>query len=215
MTIDSKRFILPPSQYVAEVQKKDLVMLHFTAGSSAVGAFSQFASTPERVATPYIVDRDGSVYELFPAEMWAWHLGQQDMNPGYRNDKRSVAIEIVNVGPLKRQGDQLMWWPNSFGTYWCSMLETDKYRFSERSHRGFSYYAAFPESQFVAVCRLVKSLCLRFQIPAVVPPAEKRTAYDPMWFGKWSGIASHQNFRSDKSDIGPAWDWERFQREIA
>jgi hypothetical protein len=44
---------------------KDLLVLHFTAEASAEGAFSSWVADTSRVATAYIVDRDGTIYETF------------------------------------------------------------------------------------------------------------------------------------------------------
>jgi N-acetyl-anhydromuramyl-L-alanine amidase AmpD len=219
MIINTTRYALPESDYNLEVYKKNLIVLHFTAGSTAEGAYQTFRQ-PGRVGTPYIVDRDGLVYELFWPKMWGYHLGMSGNNPGFVHDKRSIGIEIVNVGPLKRVGDTMNWWPPSdqrglptFKTPYCKVSEAEKYK-NGGTYRGYSYFASFTEAQADSVGKLVRKLCLDFEIPAIIPPPEKLTAYDPGFFGKWSGIASHQNFRSDKSDIGSAWDWAYFEKGL-
>lgn len=209
MQIDQTRFRLKPDQYFPAEQKKDLIVLHFTAGTTASGAYSTWV-TPvngrqQRVATAYVVDLDGSVYEFFPAEAWAYHLGMKTGNPGWIQDKRSIGIEIVNPGPLKAIGDSLNWYPKNFGVEWCKKAEASKYVAAK--YRGFDYYAAFPEVQQEAVRELVAGLAERFSIPKVLPPEKKRTEFDPGYFQQFQGIASHQNVRADKFDIGPAWDW--------
>ena len=209
LSINRDRFRLPPSQFVQEETQKDMVMLHFTAGSSAQGAFSSWIGTEARVATAYILDRDGTVYELFDPRFWAFHLGIRGAaGAGFKHDRRSVGIEIVNVGPLREREGNLCWWPNDFNTTWCKLADQDLYK--RASYRGFSHYATFTGSQYDSLAALVRLLCARFAIPAKLPPATRRGVADPAGFFKdWSGIASHQNFREDKFDVGPAFDWQR------
>lgn len=209
MQIDQTRFRLKPDQFFPTEQKKDLIVLHFTAGTTASGAHATWI-TPvngrqQRVATAYVVDLDGTVYEFFPPSAWAYHLGMKTGNPGWIQDKRSIGIEIVNPGPLKAVGEALHWYPQNFGVEWCK--KTDAKKYVAANYRGYDFYAAFPEAQQEAVRELVAQLAERFSIPKVLPPEQKRTAFDPGFFQQFQGIASHQNLRADKVDIGPAWDW--------
>lgn len=195
---------LPVSQYVAERTPKNLIVLHFSAGSTAKGSLDWWASTPERVATAYLVEKDGSVIEAFSPTFWASHIGGE----GAKNHKRSIGIEIVNEGPLKMAPDaSLTWWPKNFGQFYCSTHDID--RFVHAPYRGFNYWAAFPNRQVASVKALVDDLCGRFSIPKQIAPAPMRLEYNPDFFGAWRGIATHVNYRKDKTDIGPAWPWER------
>ena len=208
LPVNRSRFVLPSKEFIPEVADKDLVVLHFTAGQSAQGAFNAWMNNPERVATAYIVDTDGTVYELFDPSYWAFHLGVK--GAGGVHDKRSVGIEIVNVGPLKQSAsdaNRLDWWPNNWGTPWCTLDETGRYVRSP--FRGIDYFASFPEPQITAVARLTASVCERFGIPKTIPPRSRREACDTSYYGARKGIVAHQNFRTDKWDVGPAFDWER------
>jgi N-acetyl-anhydromuramyl-L-alanine amidase AmpD len=214
LSINRTRFRLPESQYIPEVTPKDLVVLHFTAGSSAEGAYSHWMSDEQRVATAYIIDRDGAVYELFDPKHWAFHLGiPGQASQSYKHDRRSIGIEFVNVGPLRRKGDELFWWPpGNFSTKYCTVDELAKYK--EEAHRGERYYATFTPQQYESGRALVSQLCESFSIPRVIPGEGFRLSADinnpaTSYFQSFQGIASHQNFRSDKFDIGPAFDWAK------
>lgn len=210
--IDRTTFRLPTTEFANETSAKDLIMLHFTASSSAQSVFNAWMAPvngkPYRVATAYVVDRDGKIYEFFPPEKWAWHLGMTGNNPNSINDRRAVAIEIVNVGGLQEDAtnkDQLNWWPNNYKTRWCSKTEKDRY--VKATYRGINYFAAFPGIQVTAVHDLVHHLAAKFNIPKTLPPAAKLNEFDPVFFSAYKGIASHQNYRPDKTDMGPAWNW--------
>lgn len=207
--IDRNTYRLPDTEYINQRVPKDLIVLHATASSTAGSVFGSWTSPGSgRVATAYVVERDGRVYEFFPPDRWAFHLGMKERNLGSYNDRRSIGIEIVNVGPLRPDpdgGETLNWWPNQFRQPWCRVEERGRY--VEAEFRGFKYFAAFTAEQREAVRRLVEMLEGEFGIPRSLPPAAKRNSYDPAFFCKFKGVASHQNFRPDKLDVGPAWDW--------
>ncbi|MCQ8180588.1 N-acetylmuramoyl-L-alanine amidase [Methylomonas sp. SURF-1] len=216
LAINRSRFRLPAGQYYSDRPHKDLIVLHFTAGSSAKSAFDTWNGDAGRIGAAYLVDVDGTVYEVFDPGQWAYHLGIQ--GSGGRHDKRSIAIEIANVGPLRPAADNpdiLNWWPPKrgetvpFGTKYCEMSQTEKYR--KQSYRGEHYFAAFPAVQTESIRLLLQDLCARFNIPRTLPPAAKQFERDPDFFQNYSGIACHVNFRQDKWDIGPAFDWPALQ----
>ncbi len=213
--IDSKTFRLPDSCYFSQRVPKDLIVLHGTASSTARSAFETWRNAANgRVSTAYVVERDGRIYELFPPDCWAYHLGMRERNPGHYNDRRSIGIEIVNPGPLRPDpdgGDTMNWWPKNYRQAWCLASETGKYLRAE--YRGFKYYAAYTPEQEAAVRRLVRHLCRRFGIPLALPPAAMRMICDTEYFCRFRGIAAHQNFRRDKLDVGPAWRWESLLAE--
>jgi N-acetyl-anhydromuramyl-L-alanine amidase AmpD len=204
--IDRTTLTLPTKEYFSIATRKDLIVLHFTAGLSARSAVDTWRSKPEHVATAYVVDGDGTIYEVFDPSFWAYHLGIKGTSV---HDKRSIGIEIANVGPLKRsQGNQnaLNWWPAEFGRQYCLLDEVQKYR--KINYRGIDYFAVFPPAQFSAVAKLVRHLCDRFSIPRTIPGRDKRSDFDLPFYASYKGIATHANFRQDKWDVGPSYDWE-------
>jgi N-acetyl-anhydromuramyl-L-alanine amidase AmpD len=206
MNINTTKFRLPENKYFHDVIPKEMIVLHFTAGSTASGAFNSWIPQTINIGTPYILDTDGTVYEVFDPKCWAYHLGVTGPKAqNHKHDKRSVPIETVNMGPLKLVGDVLYSWPNNYKQKFCMLSETDKY--VKTKFRGFDYYAAFTPAQKVVLPELVKKISVDFNIPIVLPSADKQVAFDLDFFNNWKGVAAHQNFRADKTDIGPAWDW--------
>ena len=210
--IDQKTLRLPLSGYIAEQHPKDLIVLHFTAGTSARSAYNTWMAAAARVATAYILDIDGKIYELFDPSYWAYHLGVKGADSAnHLHDKRSIGIEIVNPGPLRPNaaGDLCWWYPaNRFEKVWCKAAQTDKY--VKKSYRGFNAFAAYTEAQIQSLGPLIQALRQRFAIPKRLPSAAKRAVADPGgYFKTFAGIASHQNFRADKFDVGPAFPWQR------
>ena len=211
LSIDRTRYRLPPSHYMREETRKDLIILHFTAGTTAAGAFATWMAADARVATAYLIDPSGTVYELFDPAYWAYHLGiPGSASQNFRHDRRSIGIEIVNPGPLKERNGDLFWWPGGYTARWCSLQETARY--VKLPHRGFQYFAAFTPAQASALAPLTAYLRERFGIPMRLPAASRRAAADPAgYFRDFSGIACHHNFRADKFDVGPAFNWDWVQ----
>jgi N-acetyl-anhydromuramyl-L-alanine amidase AmpD len=204
--IEKNLFRLSSEGYLHEEQKKDLVVLHFTAGTSCQSAFRTWQADQLRIATAYGVDPDGTIVEFFPPEAWAHHLG---IKGTHRHDRRSIGIEIANPGPLKkdpRNSHRLNWWPRNWGTPYCDI--SDEGRYVTRSYRGMNYFASMPEEQQHSVGLLVRHLCEQFSIPREASLAARNGDFDPVAFANYKGIASHSNFRKDKWDVGPAFNWD-------
>jgi N-acetyl-anhydromuramyl-L-alanine amidase AmpD len=201
---------LPANQFmgVNPLIPKDGVVLHFTAGRSADGAFGTWLHDADRVGTSIILDLNGDVYEVFDRDAWAFHLGLTgaDWERG-KHDARTVGIEIVNVGPLKRVGNTLYWWPMNWTTKYCSIGEKARY-VEVPTWRGFNYFAAFTDAQLAVIPPLVGTILEQFNIPRAFLPAEKRLSLCLADVKKFKGITNHSNWRADKLDIGPAFPWK-------
>lgn len=196
--------VLPPSQYYEQEFKKDLIVLHYTAGPTADGAINWWRQSPSRVATSYVVDIDGAVYEVFPPEFWANHIGGRMR----KRDETSIGIEVANWGWLEPAGTRLKTYT---GRDYCGFGEKDKY-VKTRAYRNRQFWAPFPEAQVDSVSWLVRHLCERFGIPHEIDQRVKDGECDLNFFQKYRGIATHTNFRTDKWDIGPAFPWEKVER---
>lgn len=211
ISIDRTSMRLTPGQYIRQETAKSLIVLHFTAGGSARGAFNSWVADARTVATAYIVDVDGAIFETFDPKYWAYALGIKGA-AGPPNERRAIQIEITGWGPLKKVGDYLCSWPRNWTNRYCRLDESSRY--VKASFRGIDYYTAYPDAQLAAVCQLVKHLCETYSIPKDVPPLELRGKCDVARFSKWQGIAAHENYRTDKYDVGPAFPWSRLESAL-
>jgi N-acetyl-anhydromuramyl-L-alanine amidase AmpD len=198
--------------YIAEAAPKERVVLHFTSGY--LKGDVQVLTTPKddparRVSVAFLIARDGTIYNLFNSRHWAYHLGPTAVGGNTQMSRSSVAIEISNIGPLALQNNSLI--AASSSKAYCDLSETVYYR--RVSYRGYNYYAGFTEAQYASLVTLLRYLTARFNIPRRFLPQSSRyeTRNDVPNF---RGIVSHVNFRTDKFDIGPAFDWDRVIREV-
>jgi N-acetyl-anhydromuramyl-L-alanine amidase AmpD len=91
---------LSEDQYVKQKTAKTHIILHHTAGSTAAGAMAGWKATPQKIATSFIIDRDGSTFEAFSPDYWASHLGVKGHS---WLEKCSIGIEIVAWGHLTQK----------------------------------------------------------------------------------------------------------------
>jgi N-acetyl-anhydromuramyl-L-alanine amidase AmpD len=198
--------------YTAEAAPKERVALHFTTGyiRGDVRVLTVPKSEPaRRVSVPFIIARDGNIYNLFDSRYWAYHLGPTAVGGNTAMSRSSVGVEISNIGPLLQQGQSLI--TTTSKEVYCHLNESTYFR--KASYRGFSYYASFTDAQYASLITLLRYLTSRFNIPRRFLPLASRyeTRNDIPTF---RGIVSHVNFRNDKFDIGPAFDWDRVIRGV-
>jgi hypothetical protein len=133
----------------------------------------------------------------------------------FRRHTEQAIVELTLRQPLKRDParTRLNWWPREWQAKWCSLDEKERY--VESTYRNIAYFAAMPGSRLNAVGELVRHLCDAFAIPRRIPGARRRAAFDAPFFAKWSGVAAHQNFRKEKWDVGPAFDWDHLDFQVS
>ena len=76
----------------------DTLVLHYTGMKSAEAALDRLCDPAAEVSAHYVVEEDGTVWNLVPEELRAWHAGVSCWR-GRRNlNDVSIGIEIVNLG---------------------------------------------------------------------------------------------------------------------
>jgi N-acetyl-anhydromuramyl-L-alanine amidase AmpD len=190
---------LSSSHYFAAAHAKDLIVLHHTAGASARSTVEYWRSTPERIGTAYIVERDGTIYEVFPPECWAYHLGIKGTSA---LDRRSIGIEIASEGALVEHGGQLC----CFG----AQPFTGEVFDCGADFRGYKYFAAYTPAALSSVLALVDHLLSLYSIPRQTPV--DHFGADLAGYRDFQGVLAHSHLRADKTDVHPGFPWEALVR---
>jgi N-acetylmuramoyl-L-alanine amidase len=180
-----KKIPLASNQYYQGVFDKKYIFLHHTAGGSAASSIAHWASNPEHIATPYVIDRDGTIYECFDPKFWAYHLGVKGNSD---IEKTSIGIEICSYGGLKNDK-----------TYTGKVIPKEKQ--SKVTFRGYDYWEAYTPEQIAALKVLLPYLLDRFNITAQVDRKDFWEYKNPS--SLLPGIYSHTTVRKDKIDIFP------------
>lgn len=78
--------------------RPQFIVLHYTAMGIASEALMRLCDPAAEVSAHYLIDRDGTCFQMVDEEMRAWHAGAgawaglEDIN------SRSIGIELVNTG---------------------------------------------------------------------------------------------------------------------
>lgn len=76
----------------------DILVLHYTGMQSGQAAIDRLCDPEARVSSHYLVEEDGTVWQLVPEDRRAWHAGISFWRGQEVLNGRSIGIEIVNPG---------------------------------------------------------------------------------------------------------------------
>ena len=184
---------------------KERITIHFTAGYLK-GDIAALTTPNNHVSVPYVIARNGNIYELFDPRLWSYHRGKGALGGNGTGSKASIGIELSNVGPLTLKGSELE--TSYAGDVYCTLDETEFYVETEE-FRDHTYFATHTDAQYNSLLLLLKYLTATFDIPyAFLPEPDRYTTSEGA--AVFNGINTHINSRTDgKWDIGPGFDWSR------
>ncbi len=205
---------LSNGQWYAEKQTKKYIIWHGTQGRTActpsngnpgqaTSSIDGWNDNPDHIGTPFLVDRDGTIYRTFKDEReWIYHLGLPGTNGRY--DKASIGIEFANELELIA----------SDGKYYAFDRIGKNYEYTgrvlKRTWRAHDWWARLDEAQIDAAIELTVDLCAKHGIPKTF--YYPSTTYDFPHCFEVAGILCHANCRKDKTDmILEDWVWAKLQ----
>jgi N-acetyl-anhydromuramyl-L-alanine amidase AmpD len=194
---------LTNGQYLTADYEKTSLFLHHTAGPTAEGAWNWWNETPERVGTPFIIDRNGKVVECFDPKYWAFHLGI--VGDDNYHEMHSVNIELVSCGKLYKDTDNKFkfypLYPNKM--YPQIIPDNEVYIFSE-PWRDNLYYHKYTDAQIEALKELIPYIIKIFPTIKVLKPLGAFYEFNQDVVDKHlTGLWSHSTVRANSSDIFP------------
>jgi hypothetical protein len=201
---------LSPEQYFSVKQKKTGICLHHTVGGSAASSIDWWKRDNQMVGTAYIIDRDGSVYQAFEPEGWAYQFGlkwpQQDK---LAFERRFIGIEIASEGGLIESGGNLY----CFDKVSPKTLKSKNEAFDfGRPYRGYRYFDKYESAQIDSAVQLVNYLLSTFNIEKKIPA--RYMEFYGQKLKNFNGVIGHVNVREDKSDPLPDENfWKRIINE--
>ena len=200
MSININRSMrLPVEQYFPSSTAKNGIAVHHTVGGSARSTFEHWKNSADKVGTAYIIERDGTIYEVFEPEAWAWQFGlkwQDELRIAF--EKRFIGIEIASEGALKEANGKL---------YCFDVISprTEKNRNEAfdygQDYRGYRYFDKYDPAQLDSLIALIDDLCTRFTIERKVPA--NPFDYHGEALKDFKGIIGHTMVRKDKTDPLP------------
>ena len=89
---------VPWTRYVKEIHPKKQVVLHHTVSGDGITGDLKTWEKWRTVSTGFIIDRDGTINQLFSSKYWSHHLKAGNSTL----DKQSISIELDNWGGLTK-----------------------------------------------------------------------------------------------------------------
>ena len=188
--VDVKKLLLHEDQYYHSREKKTHIFLHHTAGGSALSTIQWWNQTKDRVGTAFIIERDGTIYQVFESWQWAYALGVKGATD---LEKASIQIEICSWGGLTIKD-------NKYFNYAGKEVRPENVVHAEGEYRGSKHFESYTGLQIVSLGNLLKHLKLEYSIN--IRPIPKFWEYRD-WKTLLPGVWSHTTVRKDKQDIFP------------
>lgn len=174
-----------------ENKEPDTIVIHYTAGSSAESSVRSLCSEKSKASAHLVIGRDGSIFQLVPFNMAAWHAGASAHAETGRKglNRYSVGIELDNAGVLTRQNDNsyLSWFGKSYPA--AEVLAA-----VHRNQQVERYWHLYTQPQLEACLEVCRVLAARYPIRYVV-------GHEEISPGR-------------KVDPGPAFPLEKFRDKI-
>ena len=183
-----KKFIKSPN-HSGEFQSglPDTIIVHYTAGP-AKPSINTLTNPRAKASAHIVVDRDGSITQLVPFNVIAWHAGRSTYGGRTGFNKYSIGIEIVNSGPLTKSGNVYRSW---FG---ASYNPSDVIEAVHRNQTRSKFWHTYTQEQIETVTELCQLLVENYDMKMILGHEE---------------IAPKR-----KSDPGPAFPLDRLRDRL-
>lgn len=201
---------LSSGQYVSGKYKKDLIVLHHTAGwddpYQVISSWNR--DTRGRVATEFVIGGmrctdgratyDGKILRAFPEGCMGYHIGASGASG---MDARSTGIEVCNFGHIK-----------DGKTYANVVCQHNQIVTLSKPFRGYTQYHRYSDKQLESLKKLLLYIANRDNIDlhkGLYEWIKKQgvAAFDfqsDAYYGKVKGgMVTHANIRKDKEDMHP------------
>lgn len=217
MALNIIQHSFPENQYVKKETKKCQIVLHHTVSGAGVdGDINTWLGDNSRIATHYIIERNGTIHQCFDDKYSGKHLGvktdmfhQNGIDLIYRKrldgvmyaannellDEQSIGIEIDSFGGLVKHGDVYMTAYNKpIGLGYLIQEYPSQFR-------GYNAFEKYTEAALKSLESLLVMLTDKHNI--------NRQYYDTIWsvnkkaLSGVGGIFTHASYRIDKSDCHP------------
>ena len=208
-----KDWNFPETQYIREVtDKKQIVLHHTVSGDSVDGDMNWWLHTTERVATSYIIGRDGKLHKCFGDDFWAYHLGLSAIHfnrfgLSFRKlDPQSIGVELDSWGALARHTDG-KFYPvttqngKTVPNLKCKPVKNIYEYCPSQKYRGFQYFEQYTTAQLDTLKQLLGYLMDKHSIAANYKSDMWNVT--PRALMGMEGVFAHASYRQDKTDVHP------------
>ena len=203
----------PETQYFREQTKKVQITVHHTVSGTGVdGDIAWWLQSADRIATSFIIDREGLLHKCFSDDFWAYHLGCKTTHfaaaglPYKKLDPHNIGIELDSWGALVQHADG-NFYPVTYATgkaapnLKCKPVANIYEYCTTQKYRNNQHYERYTTSQLNTLRELLGYLKDKHKIPTNYGSDIWNVC--PRALQGLQGVFSHTSFRPDKSDCHP------------
>ena len=170
----------------------DQFVIHYDAVGNSRDCF-EILQDKRGLSVHFMLDTDGTIYQTLDVKERAWHAT-------IAND-RSVGIEVAHVGAVPA-GD--------------TSVTSDMVRGMIQGQE--LAQSPFTDAQYRALAKLTAALCvvlprIKCDYPRDADGQLVRHKLDDETLRNYHGLLGHYHIQTNKTDPGPAFDWDRLMRE--
>ncbi|MAG59114.1 MAG: negative regulator of beta-lactamase [Planctomycetes bacterium] len=209
-------------------ERVDQIVLHYDACGCSKKCF-EVLHDRRGLSCHFLLDVDGTIYQTLD-------LTARGRHATIAND-RSIGVEIANIGAYGQRsaldrwyvrtpaGDVKMRFPEELGDpglrtpgFVARPARSNLIRGRVNGHDLMQY--DFTDAQYASLAKLVRTLAgvfpkIRLAVPRDAAGRVREGMLPRAEFDAFTGVLGHSHVQKNKTDPGPAFDWERLLREAA
>lgn len=152
-----------PKKDSGTLRNPDTIVIHYTASNNVKGDIRTLYESNKEASVQFVIDTDGTTYQLMPANRVAWHAGKSRLGNRTGLNKYSFGIEIVNPGFLTEHSD------GSLATWYNQIVEKkDATKLKHKNENFERYWHNYTGEQINAAIELCQALCDTYNISNIV-----------------------------------------------
>ena len=142
-----------------------IVVMHYTAGSSARSSANWFANRAASASAHVVIERDGSIIQCVPFDKVAWHAGRSRWGSITGLNRHSIGIELANWGPLRSSGNG---WVSHTGAPVADAVVAVHRNGNPNGSRTPLGWEAYPEAQMETARAVTRALIEKYGMDEIV-----------------------------------------------
>jgi len=138
------------------------LVFHFTAGRNAQASIDWLRNPQAQASAHLVVGRDGSITQLVPFNLKAWHAGASHWEGLTGLNSYSIGIEMDNAGRLTKVGTTYRSW------FQAEYPEEEVLQAKHKFEQDLSYWHTYTEAQIEKALELALILVKTYELRDIV-----------------------------------------------
>lgn len=152
-----------PKKDSGTLKNPDTIVIHYTASNNINSDIRTLYESTKEASVQFVVDTDGKICQLMPANRIAWHAGKSRLGNRTGMNKYSIGIEIVNPGYLTERSD------GSLATWYNELVKPENAIKLKHKNENFErFWHNYSHEQINSVIELCQALCDAYNINNIV-----------------------------------------------